>query len=176
VPAPLLLQVTTKSFAFPSKNGLPFHFVSAADGTNVVKVFNDAVEAAWRYKHGEKDFVAEVLELLNEDTLGSMAAATAPSVGGGSSSRSADGEAADARAAAGTAGVAFAGSGGAAAMPAPPAAGPVGARAVDGGLAGAAAGVNGKALGTSAGAGQGRQGASLVGNGGAAAAAGGAGR
>lgn len=53
-------SVTSKAFAFPAKNGLPFYFVSAADGTNVVQVFNDAIKMAWDYKHGEKDFVAEV--------------------------------------------------------------------------------------------------------------------
>ena len=32
-------QVTTKSFAFAGKNDLPLYYVSAADGTNVVKMF-----------------------------------------------------------------------------------------------------------------------------------------
>ena len=32
-------QVTTKSFAFAGKNDLPLFYVSAADGTNVVKLF-----------------------------------------------------------------------------------------------------------------------------------------
>ena len=32
-------QVTTKSFAFAGKNELPLYYVSAADGTNVVKMF-----------------------------------------------------------------------------------------------------------------------------------------
>ena len=31
-------KVTQKSFNFARKNHLPFHFVSASDGTNVVKV------------------------------------------------------------------------------------------------------------------------------------------
>ena len=31
-------QVTQKSFGFAKKNGMPFYFVSAADGTNVVEV------------------------------------------------------------------------------------------------------------------------------------------
>lgn len=31
-------KVTEKSFNFPKKYALPFYFVSAADGTNVVKV------------------------------------------------------------------------------------------------------------------------------------------
>lgn len=30
--------MTQKSFNFPKKHGLPFYFVSASDGTNVVKV------------------------------------------------------------------------------------------------------------------------------------------
>ena len=32
------LKVTQKSFNFGKKQGLPFYFVSAANGTNVVKV------------------------------------------------------------------------------------------------------------------------------------------
>lgn len=32
------MRVTQKSFNFAKKQGLPFYFVSAADGTNVVKV------------------------------------------------------------------------------------------------------------------------------------------
>lgn len=32
------MKVTQKSFNFAKKQGLPFYFVSAADGTNVVKV------------------------------------------------------------------------------------------------------------------------------------------
>ena len=31
-------KVTDKKFAFAKKHGIPFEFVSAADGTNVVKV------------------------------------------------------------------------------------------------------------------------------------------
>jgi hypothetical protein len=43
-------QVTGKSFKFPEQHELPFFFVSAADGTNVVKVFEEAVEEAVRYR------------------------------------------------------------------------------------------------------------------------------
>lgn len=32
------MKVTQKNFSFAKKQGLPFYFVSAADGTNVVKV------------------------------------------------------------------------------------------------------------------------------------------
>lgn len=31
-------SITQKSFGFAKKNGMPFYFVSAADGTNVVEV------------------------------------------------------------------------------------------------------------------------------------------
>ena len=61
-------NVTRKEFKFASKHNLPFFFVSAADGTNVVKVFRDAVRAGWQYKNGgEKDFMEECLDLLGED-------------------------------------------------------------------------------------------------------------
>ena len=32
--------ITKKSFNFPKKHKLPFYFVSASDGTNVVKVID----------------------------------------------------------------------------------------------------------------------------------------
>lgn len=69
-------SVTSKSFAFATKNELPLRYVSAADGTNVVSTFHEAIKAAWAYKHGEKDFVAEVLELLGEGPLAGPAGAT----------------------------------------------------------------------------------------------------
>ena len=43
-------QVTRKNFKFASSKNIPFYFVSAADGTNVVKVFRAAVESALDYK------------------------------------------------------------------------------------------------------------------------------
>lgn len=59
--------VTSKAFAFPEKHGLPFFFVSAADGTNVVAIFQEAVRLAWAYKtRGDKDFLSEVLELIDD--------------------------------------------------------------------------------------------------------------
>jgi Rab-like protein 2 len=77
-------SVTSKSFAFATKNNLPLHYVSAADGTNVVAVFKEAIGAAWSYKHGEKDFMAEVLELLGEDddTAGAAASSKAGGAAG----------------------------------------------------------------------------------------------
>ncbi|XP_020633910.3 rab-like protein 2B isoform X1 [Pogona vitticeps] len=62
------LKVTQKSFSFPKKLHLPFYFVSAADGTNVVKLFNDAIKLAVAYKQNSGDFMDEVLkELENFD-------------------------------------------------------------------------------------------------------------
>lgn len=47
---------------------MPFYFVSAADGTNVVKVFNEILDKALKYKLNPPDsFMNDVLEFLNED-------------------------------------------------------------------------------------------------------------
>ena len=54
-------QVTKKNFKFAAQNSLPFFFVSAADGTNVVKVFDEAIREGVQYKvNGKTDFVTEV--------------------------------------------------------------------------------------------------------------------
>jgi len=85
------LNVTSKAFAFPKTHNLPFYFVSAADGTNVVKIFEETVNLAWQYRcSGEKDFVSEVLELLDEKSLGAFGRAlygpaSPPSGGNGTS-------------------------------------------------------------------------------------------
>ncbi|XP_072045061.1 rab-like protein 2A [Amphiura filiformis] len=57
-------KITSKSFAFPKKHNLPFYFVSAADGTNVVKLFRDAIKAAVAYKSNSTDFMDEVMREL----------------------------------------------------------------------------------------------------------------
>lgn len=69
-------EVTSKQFNFAKKYRMPFYFVSASDGTNVVKVFREAIRLALDYKENSSDFVDEVLkELENFDdlTLGSNA-------------------------------------------------------------------------------------------------------
>jgi small GTP-binding protein len=54
-------KVTQKKFAFGQKKNIPFEFVSAADGTNVVRVFKDAIRAGVEYKMGDKkDFMDDV--------------------------------------------------------------------------------------------------------------------
>jgi len=42
--------------------GVPFNFVSAADGTNVVKIFNESLDYALEYKANppKDDFMAEI--------------------------------------------------------------------------------------------------------------------
>ncbi|CAM9377318.1 unnamed protein product [Ectocarpus sp. 8 AP-2014] len=57
-------QVTKKSFKFAQQHDLPFFFVSAADGTNVVKAFDEAVKAGMEFKKNGGDFVDEALSLL----------------------------------------------------------------------------------------------------------------
>ncbi|CAH3105142.1 unnamed protein product [Pocillopora meandrina] len=62
--------MTQKSFNFPKKHGLPFYFVSASDGTNVVKAFREAIKLAVKYKENSTDFMDEVLrELENFDDM-----------------------------------------------------------------------------------------------------------
>uniref|UniRef100_H2YY41 Rab-like protein 2A n=1 Tax=Ciona savignyi TaxID=51511 RepID=H2YY41_CIOSA len=58
------LSVTKRNFAFGTKYNLPQYFVSAANGTNVVKVFRDAIKAAMSYKQNPTDFVDQVLAEL----------------------------------------------------------------------------------------------------------------
>lgn len=59
--------VTKKKFNFPREHNIPFFFVSSADGTNVVKVFEEALCAGLgQRKFGEKDFLSECLELFED--------------------------------------------------------------------------------------------------------------
>lgn len=47
---------------------MPLYFVSAANGTNVVKLFNDTIRLAVSYKQCSQDFMDKVLqELANID-------------------------------------------------------------------------------------------------------------
>ncbi|KAH8081043.1 GTP binding protein [Aureococcus anophagefferens] len=56
-------QVTRKNFKFASSKA-SLRFVSAADGTNVVKVFRAAIEAALDWKKNGEDFMTEALRLV----------------------------------------------------------------------------------------------------------------
>uniref|UniRef100_A0A3Q4FYG3 RAB, member of RAS oncogene family-like 2 n=2 Tax=Pseudocrenilabrinae TaxID=318546 RepID=A0A3Q4FYG3_NEOBR len=61
------MKVTQRSFNFGKKQGLPFYFVSAADGTNVVKMFRDMIKRAVEYKQNPSDFMDEVMQELEKD-------------------------------------------------------------------------------------------------------------
>ncbi|KAG8440136.1 hypothetical protein GDO86_006074 [Hymenochirus boettgeri] len=63
------LRVTQKGFHFAKKRNLPFYFVSAADGTNVVKLFTDAIKLAVSYKQNSQDFMDEVMRELENFEL-----------------------------------------------------------------------------------------------------------
>jgi len=61
-------SMAKKRFNFAADNKLPFFFVSAADGTNIVKVFSEAVKLAIKCKEEPADEVmAEIMRLLAED-------------------------------------------------------------------------------------------------------------
>ncbi|KAM4037095.1 rab-like protein 2B isoform 1-T3 [Anomaloglossus baeobatrachus] len=62
-------RVTQKGFNFAKKHSLPFYFVSAADGTNVVKLFSDAIKLAVSYKQNSRDFLDEVMRELENFEL-----------------------------------------------------------------------------------------------------------
>jgi len=49
------MNITNKSFNFATKNNIAMYFVSASDGSNVVKVFRDAIKAAVAYKNNTTD-------------------------------------------------------------------------------------------------------------------------
>jgi len=68
-------RVTSKRFAFATKNSLPIFYVSAADGTNVVQVFHEAIRAAWRYKNHGDDVEAMLFRMLDDPTFGALGAA-----------------------------------------------------------------------------------------------------
>jgi len=59
-------NVTRKEFKFASKHNLPFFFVSAADGTNIVKVFQSAIMEAINYKATGGDMLSDMLDILGE--------------------------------------------------------------------------------------------------------------
>jgi Rab-like protein 2 len=81
-------RVTSKEFKFAKRNNLPFFYVSAADGTNVVAVtqscffgaplltpehislfpqtFEQSIKEAIKSKESDGDFVGDVMNLLEE--------------------------------------------------------------------------------------------------------------
>ncbi|KAF2367734.1 Small GTP-binding protein domain [Trinorchestia longiramus] len=57
-------QLGGKTFAFPEKHKLPLYYVSASAGTNVVKLFKDAIKAAYEYKLNPTDLSDQIMEEL----------------------------------------------------------------------------------------------------------------
>lgn len=61
-------SMAKKKFNFPAQHEMPFYFTSSSDGTNVVRVFNEAIGLAIRNKEQPPDEVmAEIYKLLNDD-------------------------------------------------------------------------------------------------------------
>jgi len=61
-------NVTRKNFEFPREHNLPFFFASAADGMNVIKIFEEAVCAGLgQRKYGENEFLTECLALYDSN-------------------------------------------------------------------------------------------------------------
>lgn len=61
-------SMAKKKFNFPAQHELPFYFTSSSDGTNVVRVFQEAIHLAIRNKEQPPDEVmAEIYNLLKDD-------------------------------------------------------------------------------------------------------------
>ena len=65
------MRVTKRSYGFADKAKLPFYFTSAAEGTNVVQIFEDLLKYALDYKTNppKGDFMNDVMDLLNDKEL-----------------------------------------------------------------------------------------------------------
>lgn len=59
--------MTERNYKFAEQHNLPFIFVSAADGTNVVKTFKEAITRGLDYKKNPpEDYYSTVLNMLQE--------------------------------------------------------------------------------------------------------------
>lgn len=59
-------KICQMKFDFATKNNMKLYYCSASDGTNVVKVFKDAIKAAHDYKMQSTDFLDAVMEELQK--------------------------------------------------------------------------------------------------------------
>ena len=61
-------EMTKKKYQFSIKNNLPLYFTSAADGTNVVKVFKEVLGITIQHKESGKssNFIRDVLEAIED--------------------------------------------------------------------------------------------------------------
>ena len=61
-------RCTQRQYKFAEKNNLPFKFVSAADGTNVVQIFEEILESALEFKKNpSEDYL--LYELMDEEDI-----------------------------------------------------------------------------------------------------------
>jgi len=58
------MDITKRTFAFPEKHEIPLYYVSAATGTNVVKLFRDAVSSAVKYRKNPTHWTDQILQEL----------------------------------------------------------------------------------------------------------------
>lgn len=61
-------SVTSREFLFATERKLPIIFASAADGTNVVRVFREAVALAANSRNNPTDEIEEELKRLIKST------------------------------------------------------------------------------------------------------------
>ncbi len=61
--------IANKKFKFADQNNLPLYFTSAANGVNVVWIFEEILEKVIQYKNSPRDnFVKDVLEVMESDS------------------------------------------------------------------------------------------------------------
>eukprot|EP00992_Anisonema_acinus_P013684 TRINITY_DN8872_c0_g1_i1.p1 TRINITY_DN8872_c0_g1~~TRINITY_DN8872_c0_g1_i1.p1 ORF type:complete len:202 (+),score=39.12 TRINITY_DN8872_c0_g1_i1:52-657(+) len=62
------MEVIKKTFNFATKRNLQLYYVSASAGTNVVKLFHDAIELGLNFRNNPPadDYIAQVMALLKE--------------------------------------------------------------------------------------------------------------
>lgn len=61
-------EITNKKFKFSEKFNIPLYFTSAANGVNVVRVFDDILKMSLEgKKRGTDHFVKNVLEIIEDE-------------------------------------------------------------------------------------------------------------
>ena len=74
-------RVTSKAFKFPKQHNIPLMYVSAADGTNVAKLFNEGIRLAVENDSKDTDdFMDQIMELIAEPNFGKELPPLTPSL------------------------------------------------------------------------------------------------
>ena len=59
-----------RRYALADKLKCPFYLVSAADGTNVVRIFEELIKLGEEHKKNpKKDYYEQIMDILDEDDL-----------------------------------------------------------------------------------------------------------